>query len=117
MNLPLTEETQPADLPSAGASPVPKTDPLTPGHLTSEYAVTRRGSALGLVTSVVGAIIGVLPALEHLHEAMPGVAPISIALIVAGAVRTIAVELGYQFGRTNLKKAMVGSPSSLGGSN
>ena len=93
-----------------------KTGPeIKSGETTSEYAVSRSGSMFGMVVTIAGAILAILPQIISQAQEIPGVADSkygSLALTVlgglmsvAGIIVKLANDTSYSQGRALVKAA------------
>lgn len=88
---------------------------LTPGETTSEYRVSRSGSLFGMIASVAGIVLAVVPELLSTAQALPGVSEtrygkliiqiLGAALAIAGVIVKMTNDTAYTEGRSILKAA------------
>ena len=88
---------------------------IKPGETTSEYAVSRSGSMFGMIVTIAGALLSILPQIIAQAQEIPGVTESkygSLALTilgglmsVAGIVVKLANDTSYAQGRALVKAA------------
>ena len=88
---------------------------IKPGETTSEYAVSRAGSTFGIIVSIAGTLLAVVPELLSTAEAIPGVSEskygkliiqiMGALLTIAGVVVKLSNDTAYSEGRALVKAA------------
>lgn len=87
------------------------------GVETTEYAEAKSGGVWGIVTTVLGIIVTVLPNfIDKLNEESMVAIIAGAVIAVAGIVQTTLTKLGYIKSRTDVKVAASAQPNVIVGS-